>query len=246
MGSEIVEVSSELENKFDRASKHFTSLVSLFSTEELLYFYARFKQATEGECNIPKPSFLNPSGRRKWEAWKSLSAMTKKAAMLEYIKAVEEGDPTWCSDGSGSSSATSSWARVSRMPVPEVLTFNRSDDSDYCNTFLEGVQEGRVEEVSCLPTLDQLVTRRFEEGMTGLHWAADRGHGVLVELLLQRGAAIDAQDEGGQTALHFAASCGHKVVVAALLKHGADATLKDEDGLTAQQVVENAELLEMF
>jgi len=37
--------------------------------------------------------------------------------------------------------------------------------------------------------------RLRHDGQTGLHWAAYGGHADAVELLLQRGAAVDAKDE---------------------------------------------------
>jgi ankyrin repeat domain-containing protein 50 len=41
-----------------------------------------------------------------------------------------------------------------------------------------------------------------EDGGTALHWAARHGNEVVVRLLLERGADVDAKDDGGKTALH--------------------------------------------
>lgn len=49
------------------------------------------------------------------------------------------------------------------------------------------------------------------QGMTALHFAADRGYEEIVEFLLQSGANVNAVDASGQTALMYAASCEHKV-----------------------------------
>jgi Ankyrin repeats (many copies) len=56
-----------------------------------------------------------------------------------------------------------------------------------------------------LPTL-----RRTLFGRTALHWAAQEGHRAVVELLLEKGADVEARDNDGRTALHFAESKGNK------------------------------------
>lgn len=40
--------------------------------------------------------------------------------------------------------------------------------------------------------------------MTGLHWAAKRGHLDIVRILLQHGADVDSKDIIGRTPLYFA------------------------------------------
>ncbi|KAL7976944.1 hypothetical protein Chor_008893 [Crotalus horridus] len=55
------------------------------SYEEMLRFYSYYKQATMGQCQIPRPGFWDPIGRYKWDAWKRLGKMTKEEAMAAYI-----------------------------------------------------------------------------------------------------------------------------------------------------------------
>ncbi|XP_007441213.1 acyl-CoA-binding domain-containing protein 4 isoform X1 [Python bivittatus] len=55
------------------------------SYEEMLRFYSYYKQATVGQCQIPRPGFWDPIGRYKWDAWSSLGKMTKEEAMAAYI-----------------------------------------------------------------------------------------------------------------------------------------------------------------
>ncbi|KAF2356382.1 Ankyrin repeat-containing domain [Trinorchestia longiramus] len=225
---------NELESSFNSAAKHFPSLVSQLSKEKLLYFYGRYKQATEGNCNVSKPSLFDQTGRRKWEAWADLKGTTKYTAMKEYIDGVKEIDPEWNEDDTKNKEV--GWARVSRMPVPE---------RDETVSFIDAVQEGNLEVLNSL-NLEEEVKQRFEEGMTGLHWAADRGHTEVVDLLLTNGAEVNARDDSGQTPLHYAASCGHVAVVSLLLQRGADPSMCDDDDFTPRQVADDSHVVTLL
>lgn len=70
---------------------------------------------------------------------------------------------------------------------------------------------------------------------TALHVAAREGRTPAVDLLIARGANIDAQDEKGRTPLHEAASpwWGENTdVIERLLAAGADRGVRDRDGRT--------------
>ena len=54
-----------------------------------------------------------------------------------------------------------------------------------------------------------------------MHFAADRGHNEVVELLLANKADINAKDGVGFAPLHLAAESGHKEVAELLLAKGA-------------------------
>jgi len=65
-----------------------------------------------------------------------------------------------------------------------------------------------------------------------LHWAAmywedTYKQGVVVRLLLEKGANIEARDNTGRTALHWAAERGREEVVQLLLDKGADIEAED-------------------
>jgi ankyrin repeat protein len=65
------------------------------------------------------------------------------------------------------------------------------------------------------------------DGMSALHWAAQRGDAELAEILLYAGANIAAVTRIGQyTPLHLAAQTGSAAVTRALLKGGADVNAK--------------------
>jgi uncharacterized protein len=70
-------------------------------------------------------------------------------------------------------------------------------------------------------------------GWTPLHYAATGGHVVIIELLLDQHAYIDAESPNGTTPLMMAAHYGSPAAVKVLLEAGADPTLKNQLGLTA-------------
>jgi ankyrin repeat protein len=63
--------------------------------------------------------------------------------------------------------------------------------------------------------------------MLGMHWATGGDHKKMVELLIDKGADVNARDESGWTPLHYAAFNGHKDVAELLIAKGADVNAKD-------------------
>lgn len=73
-------------------------------------------------------------------------------------------------------------------------------------------------------------------GWAPLHYAASAGspqHAVIISLLLENHAYIDATSPNGTTPLMMAAHYGSIEAVQLLLEEGADPTLKNQLGLTA-------------
>jgi ankyrin repeat protein len=65
------------------------------------------------------------------------------------------------------------------------------------------------------------------DGMTALHWAAQRGDATMIEMLAYAGANVGAATRIGQyTPLHLAGTAGSAPAVAALIKAGADVSAK--------------------
>ena len=73
------------------------------------------------------------------------------------------------------------------------------------------------------------------DGMTALHWAAERGDAAMADMLVYAGANVSAVTRIGQyTPLHLASRTGSRAVVAALLKAGADPSVRSTTtGVTA-------------
>ncbi|MDP6527056.1 MAG: ankyrin repeat domain-containing protein, partial [Kiritimatiellia bacterium] len=66
---------------------------------------------------------------------------------------------------------------------------------------------------------------------TPLHHAAWGGHKEIAELLIAKGAEVDANHDGEGTPLHNAAY-GHKEIAELLIDEGADVNAKDDEGET--------------
>ena len=90
------------------------------------------------------------------------------------------------------------------------------------------------------------VDERYANGLTALMWAAGHTNDVpvtegraAVELLLNRGAALELVENRGRTALMIAAERGHAEIVEALLDAGAERKRQDAAGKTAADLAAN-------
>ncbi|WP_088280721.1 ankyrin repeat domain-containing protein [Ideonella sp. A 288] len=75
--------------------------------------------------------------------------------------------------------------------------------------------------------------RLEKDGWTPLHYAATGPAVPLVELLLDRGARVDARSPNGSTPLMMAARYGAEGSVTALLARGADPRLRNDKDMTS-------------
>ena len=60
--------------------------LSLIGTENVLQFYAFYKQATKGACQTEKPVIFDITKRAKWKAWRELGNMSSDEAMILYLE----------------------------------------------------------------------------------------------------------------------------------------------------------------
>lgn len=72
-----------------------------------------------------------------------------------------------------------------------------------------------------------------QEGWTALHYAATVGNLELIDVLVKRGAKLDARAPGGTTPLMMAARHGRVEAAKRLLGAGADSTLRADLGMDA-------------
>jgi ankyrin repeat protein len=91
-----------------------------------------------------------------------------------------------------------------------------------------------------LTTVRALIAKRLDvnapqgDGMTALHWAADRGDSAMASELLRAKADVRVRTRiGAYTALHIASRTGNPAVVRALLGAGSDVKATTTSGATA-------------
>ena len=77
--------------------------------------------------------------------------------------------------------------------------------------------------------IEQLAIQRRKEALS---------HGVVPELLLERGADIHAKTDSGFMPLHTAADEGRKEIVVLLLARGAEVNARNKDGETPLTLAE--------
>ncbi len=86
----------------------------------------------------------------------------------------------------------------------------------------EAARRGDIAQVRTLVSQGADVNASLGDGMTALHWAAERGDDALVPLLLAAGASASVRTRvGDYTPLHLAARSGSATAVTALLAAGA-------------------------
>jgi hypothetical protein len=110
---------------------------------------------------------------------------------------------------------------------------------DIVAALMQAVQRVNVEEVNNLAAklTPKQINKTNENGNNALMIAAARGHVALVEILLDKGAKIDAINKEGRNALMFAAKSGNVEVVKMLLDKGANINaVTNKDSTTALMI----------
>jgi hypothetical protein len=98
----------------------------------------------------------------------------------------------------------------------------------------EAARDGDLERVRALLAQRNDVNMPLGDGMTALHWAAERGDAAMAAALLKAGAKLTPTTRnGGYTPLHIASRAGNGAVVQALLTQGADVKALTATGVTA-------------
>ncbi|MEO1654990.1 MAG: ankyrin repeat domain-containing protein [Bacteroidota bacterium] len=107
--------------------------------------------------------------------------------------------------------------------------------------FLKAVRQGKTEQISQLLSQEPgLIDQKTEQkGLTALHIAAKKAHLETVQLLLEKGAKINATSNDGNTALHEAmGSLANGFANArVLLEAGIDPAIKNQDGHSAWDLI---------
>lgn len=205
-------------------------------TDTQLKLYGLYKVATCGKVDgSTRPGMWDITGRAKWDAWSDWSTRvdSPEKAMAIYVDLVESfkgkdkeiGNSTRSASGDGS---------LGMGPKVSTLALDGGDSSKW-----EGgddlfflAQSGKVKE------LEQAITGRNEDlaqtdedGLTLLHWACDRGHLKMSQVLIRLGAEVDSTDRDGLTPLAYAVTSGHEELAVYLVEEaGADVEITDAEG----------------
>jgi len=224
-------MSRNVEDRFNLAANFIQSHHHEFNKNDLLQFYAFYKQATAGALDAntqSRPSFFKLQERAKYDAWLALGSMNKDQSMESYTSLLSKLVPFWAegiSDGEKGSSG-SFGASVSRpSSVDDYI-----DDSE--KSIEDFIREGNTERLQeLLKNVDPNDLNTLDEnGLGMIHWASDRGNIDILKIILNaKGIDIDLQDNEGQTALFYASSCGHKTCVQLLLDRGANKETLDNE-----------------
>lgn len=243
--------STELDNAFSAA----TAFVAVSSADKLpnklpnevqLQLYGLYKIATEGPCSVPAPPAFKRTARAKWNAWQKLGAMPPEDAMQKYIDIVTELFPSWATGGAdktegGDMERHSSDSRGPMGPVFSTLVHEEeSGNESKMDAIHAFAREGDIDQLLKCIESGVSVNLKDSEGRTPLHWAVDRGHLGVVELLLSKHADVDVKDNDGQTPLHYAVVCDREAIADYLVKHNADVHVKDNEDASPSSLCEKS------
>jgi acyl-CoA-binding protein len=222
------------DDEFQEAALFVQNNIPLFSRDDLLYLYARFKQVTVGDINIPRPGYFSFEGKAKWDVWNALKSVSKSQASKEYIERVTDIKQR---NKIENQKSTKTGPSVSRLLVQNDEQISNSNET----TIYEFCQDGNEERVEQMLKRNFDVNKPDETQLTLLHWAADRGNESMIRLLVKYGADLNVRDEDGQTPLFYAAHSSHIPCMKLLLELGADPSISDNDGELPSSVAQTDE-----
>jgi hypothetical protein len=126
---------------------------------------------------------------------------------------------------------------VDRSPNPVFLAIKNQGEDDAL------VQ---IKAFFCGSIRGYLSIGQYDEGLTPLCHAAEKGYTKVVKFLHDKGAQIDERDKRSNTPLMYACKKGHCDTAEYLIDHGADWNLQGEDGYTCLHFATEAKNIEII
>jgi ankyrin repeat protein len=108
----------------------------------------------------------------------------------------------------------------------------KAHDKDNGQLLLKAAENGDVDEVERLLSLDTSVASKTDTDETALHLASRFGNKSVVEVLLKHNADVEARDDDGWVPLYGATVYGHTNIVALLLDGGSKIDVRMPEGWT--------------
>jgi ankyrin repeat protein/serine/threonine protein kinase len=144
----------------------------------------------------------------------------------------------------GSAEVVLSFAGQQSTSLQEAMSLANVDG---LTPLLLAAKEGHVQVAhELLNEVPSGVMQGDEAGNQALHFAAQEGHLPMVELLLARGADVNALNNFHQTPLHLAATWNEALVVHRLLECGADPVAVDDQGKTPLELARRQDHVELW
>lgn len=79
---------ADLKAQFEQAQKDVKTLTKRPDNNDMLFLYAHYKQAAEGDAKGSRPGMLDMVGRAKYDAWAKLKGAKPDDAMKKYVDKV--------------------------------------------------------------------------------------------------------------------------------------------------------------
>ncbi|WP_028007895.1 acyl-CoA-binding protein [Solimonas flava] len=79
---------ADLKADFTKAQAEVKTLTKRPGNDDMLFLYAHYKQAAEGDVSGSRPGMLDMVGRAKYDAWAKLKGTKADEAMKKYIDKV--------------------------------------------------------------------------------------------------------------------------------------------------------------
>ncbi|MFZ2148625.1 MAG: ankyrin repeat domain-containing protein [Sedimentisphaerales bacterium] len=119
--------------------------------------------------------------------------------------------------------------RHRRLAMDNSLIYTLTDSLEPPRSLCEVAMEGDPDAVRAMIARGANVNARDHLFGCALHYASGQGHIEIAELLIAKGARVDA---GPDTPLHYAVENGHKDMIELLIANGAEVNAKNESGET--------------
>lgn len=186
--------------------------------DQHLLLYALFKQASEGDAP------LSAASSNKIDAWRSVAGIPREAAAKAYVFLVRDLEACLSADTASSSLGDHGLGSVFSSLVGDSSAAQgeewRAEEALFAAIAAEDFS--RLQDLlSSSSDVPAMLDARMQGGLTALHYAADRGVGEAVRLLLAAGAVVQTQDDEGRSPLAYALLCDHLETARQLIEAGA-------------------------